>query len=248
MVEIYRYNSKTGYYDKMFTTTATSYVNTSAVAGKEYYYKVKAIHPNGYANSPYSKVVSRVCDLPKPVVTGGNNAVTGNVRLTWDPVEGAINYEVYRASAKNGTYTKMFTTKNCSYVNTSCVAGKEYDYKVKAIHENRYAHSAFSTIVTRVCDLPRPVLTVENDAVTGNLRLIWNAIDGAINYEVYRASEKNGTYTKVFTTTDTSYVDPSAIAGKEHYYKVKAIHKNRYAHSAFSVEVLISPDESNSCK
>ena len=40
------------------TTTNTSVTNTSAEAGKTYYYKVKAIHSKSAANSAYSSVDS----------------------------------------------------------------------------------------------------------------------------------------------------------------------------------------------
>ena len=43
----------------MFTTTKTSYTNTSAKAGTTYYYKVKAISKvRSTANSSFSTVVS----------------------------------------------------------------------------------------------------------------------------------------------------------------------------------------------
>jgi len=40
-------------------------------------------------------------------------------------------------------------------------------------------------------------------------------------YIVYRATSKNGKYTKVGTTTKLSYVDSAVKAGKTYYYKIK---------------------------
>ena len=53
---VYRSTSKNGTYSLKKTTTSTSYTDTSAVAGKTYYYKVKAIGSNTSANSAYSSI------------------------------------------------------------------------------------------------------------------------------------------------------------------------------------------------
>ncbi|MBR2131648.1 MAG: hypothetical protein IJ955_03770, partial [Oscillospiraceae bacterium] len=58
---------KGGTYSKIFTTTGTSLTNTSPVAGKIYYYKVRAIA--GDRKGPFSAAVSRTCDLAQPVIT-----------------------------------------------------------------------------------------------------------------------------------------------------------------------------------
>ena len=73
-----------------------------------------------------------------------------------------------------------------------------------------------------------------------HLTLTPSAITGASQYEIYRATSQSGTYTKMFTTTKTSYTNTSAKAGTTYYYKVKAISKVRStANSSFSTVVSI---------
>jgi len=62
--EICRSDSSKGEYQTLATTKSTSFTNTSAVAGKTYYYKVKAIAENTAANSAFSTVVSATCKSP----------------------------------------------------------------------------------------------------------------------------------------------------------------------------------------
>ena len=65
-------------------------------------------------------------------------------------------------------------------------------------------------------------------------------MEGAVKYEVYRATSKSGKYTKVATVTDaTSYTDKTAKKGKTYYYKVKAVATNSKANSAYSSIVKI---------
>lgn len=146
--EVYRATSSSGAYKKMFTATGTSYTNTTAVAGKLYYYRVKAIcDADASSNSAFSAKVSRRCDLARPSVKASLTSSKA-VKLTWAKVEGADRYKIYRATSKNGTYTRIYTTTKSTFTNKSVASGKTYYYKVKAIYDdNSAANSAYSTVV-----------------------------------------------------------------------------------------------------
>ena len=206
------------------------------MAGTLYYYKVRALHgTNTGAHSAYSAIVTRSCDLPQPVVSVTNVASSGKVKLTWEKIEGAAKYEVYRATSKTGTYTKIYTTTGTSCTNTSGVAGTTYYYKVIALHSNSAANSAYSAIVERTCDLAQPTLTVTLDS-NGRPKLTWSKVEGAAKYQVYRATSKSGTYSLIYTTTSgTSVTNKSnLVSGTTYYYKVIAVHSKTAANSAYS--------------
>lgn len=232
---VYRSTSKTGTYKLLKTVTTLKYTDTSAVAGTKYYYKVESVGTSSVIGKAVSEIKYRICDLPRPVVTAGNRASDGNPQLKWEAVDGAVEYQIYRADSESGTYTLMYTQKGTTYTNTKGTEpGVKYYYKVKAIHENTGANSAYSQDVYRTCDLSKPVVSSENRELDGKPHLTWNPVEGAAKYEVYRAETKAGTYTKMYTTTKTSYTNTSAKAGNDYYYKVKAIHTNTAANSAYS--------------
>ena len=230
--QVYRATSKNGTYSLLKTTTGTSLTNTSTTAGKTYYYKVRAVDANGN-KSGFSSIVSRTCDLPRPEVTVTNVASSGKIKLTWKKIDGAVKYEIYRATSKDGTYTKLSTVTGTSLTNTSTTAGKTYYYKVRAIHATSAANSAYSEIDSRTCDLARPTLTVKRNS-NGDPKLTWSKVDGASKYQVYVATSKNGTYKLLKTLTGTSLTHSSSVPGTTYYYKVRAIHSNSAANSAYS--------------
>jgi len=128
----------------MKTVTGTSYTNTSAKAGKAYWYKVKALTDDkAVDNSEFSAVVKRTADYARPVVTA--TAGKKQVKLTWKKVEGAQKYQIYRATSEKGTYKKIATTTKLSYTNKNLKAKKTYYYKVKAIGAANAA-SAYSVV------------------------------------------------------------------------------------------------------
>lgn len=236
--EVYRATSKNGTCSKLGSTTKASYTNISTEVGKTYYYQVKAIHSNTNANSAYSPVVSRTCDLPQPEVTISNVASTGKIKLTWKEIDGAKEYKLYRATTRDGEYKLINTTTNLSLTNTSTTAGNPYYYKVKAIAEKSAADSAYSEIKSRTCDLPRPNVTISQNSA-GKPKVSWDAVDGAVSYKVYRATAKNGEYTLMKTTTSLSYTNTSAASGTTYYYHVVAVCSKTAGNSAPSNTVSI---------
>ena len=138
---VFHYESGTTWYP----TDSTTFIDPWAEAGNEYFYTVIARHSNSAADSAHSKMLSRVCDLAKPVVSITRK--NGDPRITWKAIPGAEKYYVYRATSKDGTYTKVKTTVTAtSYTDTSAKAGRTYYYKVRAIHSNTEANSAYSAV------------------------------------------------------------------------------------------------------
>ena len=236
--QIYRATSKDGEYKLMYTTSGTSYTNTKATAGKYYYYYVVAVNEDGTASAP-SNIAGRTCDLPRPVVTASNNAKTGKVKLTWEAVEGAVEYKIYRATEPDGKYSHMYTTSNTTYTNTNATAGVTYYYKVVAVASKTAANSAASAVVSRTCDLAQPKVSGKVNLV-GNPKLNWDKVDGAVSYKVYRAESENGSYKLMKTVTGTSYTNTNNVAGTTYYYYVVAVAENTAANSAASNVVTLT--------
>ena len=182
-----------------------------------------------------------VVPLDAPKVKAGTKEDTGKPRLTWDAVDGATGYEVYRATEKDGVYQKMLTTTSTRYTNTSAKVGTKYYYKVKAISSKSVdSDSEYSAVKAITCDCAKPTVSIALKSGTGKPRLTWEAVPGATGYEIYRATSKNGTYTKIYTSVNTGFTNTSAKAGTRYYYKVRAvIEKNTAATGAYSDVVSI---------
>lgn len=235
--EIYRATSKDGEYSKIKTTTSSSYTDENASRGRTYYYKVRSVAASG-AKSSFCTPVEFIYKLAKPTVKTSNVSSSGKIKLTWGKVSGAKEYKVYRATKEDGEYTLVKTTTSTSYTNTSAKAGQRYYYKVKAIAPSSKANSSYSAVVNHLCDLSRPEVSIKLNS-KNKPRLSWDEVNGAAEYQIYRATSKSGTYELKKTTGNTYYTDTSAKSGKTYYYKVVAVHQNSSANSAKSTVVSI---------
>ena len=141
-IQVYRSETKTGGYKRLTTTYAfnSSYTDKTAEAGKTYYYKIRLV------DGKFCAPKYRTCKLPRPVVSA--KVTGGKIKLTWDAIDGAVSYKVYRSTEKDGSYKLIKTTTNTSFINSSVQKGVTYYYKVRAVCSNTNGNSAYSEVVS----------------------------------------------------------------------------------------------------
>lgn len=145
------YRSGDEAYYKEYLDVSGSVIGTSAYdfadldAGVKYYYYVIA-----YADTPDGRTDSRIssegCSKPASVVYAAGMTIKatskkGKVTLKWDKVSGAKQYTIYRATKKNGPYTKIGTAKKATFTDKKSKKGKTYYYKV-AVTSGKNARKA----------------------------------------------------------------------------------------------------------
>ena len=226
-----------GSWTRISTTSKTSVTNTkNMVLGTEYFYKVVAIGKIEEANSIDSEVKSAVYTLVKPIVTVAYDSAKNGVKVSWEPIEGAVQYKVYRSlTGEDGSWSRISTTTKTTVTNTKNFdRTQKYYYKVIALAENEAGNSEYSDVQVYLGKLPAPEVTVSNIESSGKIQIKWTKVDGAVKYELYRATSKTGTYTLLSTTKGTSFRNTSATAGTTYYYKVRALAADPAANSDFS--------------
>ena len=215
----YIYRSTDGKNFKHYDSTKyTSYTNTSTNIGTTYYYKIKAVDADG-ATTDFSAVKSIKCTPAAPSLSVSR--VNGKPKLSWNKVDGATKYWVYRST--DGKNFKVYdTTTKTSYTNSGAASGTKYYYKVQAVAtvNGKNVASASSAVKSFVCTPNAPSLSIAS--ANGKPQLKWNAVPGAVKYWIYRSTD--GVNFKYYdTTTSTSYTNMSTTVGTKYYYKVKAV-------------------------
>ena len=233
--EVYRAASAGGTYKKVKTTTSRSYTDTSAAVGTTYFYKLKAVGSKSTYNSVDSQTVSCTAICAQPVVTLKVDAATGKPSLTWKAITGAAGYEISRAEAADGIFTVLTEPQTAlSFADTSAAPDTDYWYQVRAIGAAENLNSAVSAAKMIHATLAKPAVTFEIDPVDGKPVISWEAVEGAVEYTVYRSTKSTKSYKAVATTEELDYTDASAAVGKGYYYKVIAVGEaSKSAYSAY---------------
>ncbi len=220
--------------------TGVAYDDTTAVPGTTYYYWVKAVNASG--ESTFSASAPGKINLPVPSapsgVTASDGTHTDKVTLTWNTVEGATSYIVYRGTEDDSSSAVELArdVTGAAYDDTTAVPGTTYHYWVKAV--NASGESAFSASATGKINLPVPFaptgVTASNGTHTDKVALAWNDVEGVTSYIVYRGTEDDSSLAVELArnVTGVAYDDTTAVPGTTYHYWVKAV--NASGESAFS--------------
>jgi fibronectin type 3 domain-containing protein len=100
------------------------------------------------------------------------------------------------------------------------VAGKTYSYTVRCLSADGKSYpSGYDTTGKTIKRLTQPTPTVSK--TSNGIKIKWGKVTGANKYYVYRKTA-SGSWSKIATTTSTSYTDKTAKKGTTYYYTVKA--------------------------
>ena len=145
----------------------------------------------------------------------------GKPKLTWNKVDGATKYYIYR-STDGKNYKQYTSTTKTSYTNTSTTIGTTYYYKVKAakVVNGKNVYSVYSNVNSVKCVPAAPVVSISRS--NGKPKLTWKAVTGASKYYIYRSTDGTN-FSYLTNTSKTSYINSGAASGKKYYYRVKAV-------------------------
>jgi uncharacterized protein (DUF1800 family)/fibronectin type 3 domain-containing protein len=217
--KVYRSTTSNGQAEPAFAMglTGLEYRDTKVTNNTRYFYKVAAVNTAGQSPMSAEAAATPEASLTAPTgltATGGDRTV----RLTWNAVNGAAKYNVYRGTAVIATVTSP------AHTDTNLTNGTKYFYKVSAVN----AANAAGPMSSEVSATPEASLAAPAGltAAGGNARvtLAWTAVPGASKYNIYRGTAPNGqSPTPVGTVSETTFVNSGLTNGTKYYYKVAAV-------------------------
>ena len=183
--------------------------------------------------------------VPKTLTNSKISGTTStSIKLSWSKVSDADGYIIYRSTSKKGTYTKIKDiTKNSTlnYTDSNLSSNKKYYYKIKSFKtsEKEKYYSYYSNVINGETKLSTPSVKLSTPK-SKSIKVSWNKISGAKGYEFYRATSKNGKYSKT-TTSNLSYTSKNLTKNKAYYYKVRAykvVNNNKFYSSYSSIKSI----------
>lgn len=163
-----------------------------------------------------------------------SDKTTTSLKVRWDKESGVTGYRIYRATSKDGTYTRVGIVSNSSsntYTDKGLTSGKTYYYKIRAYKTvgDEKLYGEYSNVFSEKTSYPSQVKNLkQNSSYKTLVKLSWDKASYASGYRVYRATSKDGTYKRVAElsgSTNTNYTDKNLSPGKTYYYKVRAYRK-----------------------
>jgi len=152
------------------------------------------------------------------------------IDLTWEKSVGADGYILYKSINGGTTYIPTIVIEDNSvvtYQETNIQTNATYLYYICAYInvKNDVLYGEASDIVSQITPLATPVLTNVSGTSYNTIQLQWNAVDGAVGYQVFRCLTQGGEYECIAEIADgaaTTYTDSERECGIDYYYYIKA--------------------------
>ena len=202
--------SKYGIYrngQNVATVTEPSYVDKNLSYNEEYCYAVTTIasYESGFSDEVCATTLE-VDKIPAPTNLVATTTSESTIDLTWDNVKEAESYNVYQGTnlIASGITDTKYTVENLDTETNYC-------FVVTAVNIVGESEDSESVCATTLKAKPAPpVVTATADSESA-ITLTWEAVDGALSYNVYQGTEiiaseiTNTTYTITGLEAETNY-------------------------------------------
>lgn len=177
--------------------------------------------------------MAEVTELPPPEATA-KTLSHSQISISWQAVENAQGYEIYRYNSETGKYEIIGSVgaETLSFINTGLKINKTYKYYVRVLLLAEDGTTIIKGATSLICSaktVPAAPANIKYSVTSRkHIKITWRKVSGVSGYYVYRAS-KGGKYKKVKTITKagtTSFSNSSIAANKTYLYKIKAYKKS----------------------
>lgn len=231
--DVYMQTGTDGEYQRMAQTKSTS-VSISGLTGDTAY----SFYVQAYATDPETKeIIYGQQSAQKPATPSeiqmlqphGLKAEAQDraAKLSWNAVEGATGYVVYRRNTGEKDATAVGQSETTEFLATDLKNGHAYSFYVQAVKTNDtgtvYSPASISVDVTpKVMPLAVPT-GVTAQGGDGSVTLKWNAVAEAVSYQIYRYDTETKTYISQRTLKGATKTTITGLKNGTRYgYAVKA--------------------------
>ena len=241
--KIYRAEESPDNFIVISSTGNTTYTDNAVVLGNTYYYKVASVKNTleSELSVNYVSAVSEISSLSAPAGLTANVQGHDSILLSWNSVEEASTYLIYRGYSSSNINTYVTATSSTSYMVSGLEEDTGYWFTVSAA--NDYSESYPSEPVfgkTLIALPPEPPSGLSASVLeNNNIQVTWNNVSGVTAYRVYRSNSADGNYSFIGSVASPPYTDSSLTEGNTYYYKVSSVRGTRESELSSSVSVKL---------
>ncbi len=207
---------------------------TAANDGVQVMYKVKVTSPDDANITAETESAAAIVSTFGIPAAKADSVLDSEVTISWNAVNGAAKYNVYRSATPAGEKTLLAeVTDALSYTDTTVEPKTTYYYFVTAYSADLELESNYSAVVKVTTPAVLTTATVTAVAGDGKVVLNWNAIKNATKYRI-RRNDGTGWVNYADVTTNT-YTDKGVTNGKTYIYAVYAYINGSWADSSNTV-------------
>ena len=147
-------------------------------------------------------------------------ASKGVLTLSWNKIEGATAYNIYRYNRETSKYERITWTKDTSIQLKDQPKGVTNTYRVKAYYKGngKTVSSTYSNSQSAKLFTETKIQNIEQEGKA--LQITWTKVSGTNGYSVYRKKDTDKEWTYLDATAKTTFTDKTAEEGVRYQYRI----------------------------
>jgi len=152
--------------------------------------------------------------------------ITAN--LSWDSMEGALKYRIYRQATVANSAELLGETIEPFYADTTADIGMEYIYTVTSVDSTGLESVGSNALKVSMIDpsvakAPVPSGLAVQSTNKNDVTFTWNEVPDARMFNIYRAKSADGEFILIGKSFEASYTDMTVLTTIPYYYKVASV-------------------------
>uniref|UniRef100_UPI00313B441C rhamnogalacturonan lyase family protein n=2 Tax=Bacillus sp. OTU2372 TaxID=3043858 RepID=UPI00313B441C len=215
---------------KVGSTSTPEFIDETVQLGLKYEYTVSQVNESGIESGKSTPINVALVDETKAVPESPArltlvNSTDKSIAFTWNGVEDALMYYVYRAKSPQGPFERVGISNNGEFTDKSISPTRHYYYRVSAVSLGGISNpsNSIETPITKVVQrqmekLDRGLVAVQvENGVYVSWRMLGTDPEG-VSFNIYRDGQK---VNKEPITSSTNYLDKNGT--KDSIYDVRAV-------------------------
>lgn len=235
---LYKYNIYSKEFRLLSKTAKPEFIDRKAQRNGNFeFYRVSvagSFATSFISQSSFGFTTSRGISLPPPeLVYATQGEYTDKINITWEEVQGAVDYKVYRYTKESNFWEELGQTANHIFDDTEPKSSNHY-YAVSSLNKlgtwsraSLPVYGFISTQSMRSSSLNPPqelsIFEIRQKTTKENLlRLSWKPVQDAKEYRIY-SKIVGGNWTVIGTSKSNYFQFPTQPASKFHLYSVSSV-------------------------
>lgn len=218
---------------------SVEYFDLDLEDGVEYKYRIIARDFMGNLSLPSDVVMAKTKEKPNtPSSLIASNDMPNAISLSWEKVEKAKIYRVYRSNSKTGFYKIIGNVSENAFKDNIGESNKSFYYKVSTLDQSGLESDLSHAVEGMTMKSPPSPVIKAGYVDKKQVKIEWEAFSGA---KYFIINKKQGVFGKVskFKTSKMIFHDKEVKVGEDYTYSVIAV--DSYGlESASSQEVKLS--------
>lgn len=229
-----KFNGKDEYYDTVNNRFSTHYLDLKIKPSSKYRYYFKTYSDNAESTPSKSTILTSLDVMDSVTWLYAGTGMPRSAKIIWRPHtnQKVKAYIIQRRTLEENVWTDIATVEgrlSAEYIDTKLKDKYTYIYRIRAFTYDGITSKPSEEVKVTTKALPQDISKISATTdLSRRVEIRWEKSEAEdfLKYNLYRASNIDGSYKLLAILVNNSYIDTIEEDGKQYFYRVSVVDKD----------------------